>query len=315
MFALCIESSQRKGMGHFFRALNFIDFLKSQKEDYIVFLNQDPTASEILNAKNIRFENVDLIDYTSGWEIRLINLYSVDVWINDRLDTDSRHAQNVKKKGIKLITFDDNGSGVELSDMHIAALAFAETSRMPEHKTCKGIEYLILNKDIAKYKKLRSSIKKILVTLGGSDTYGVTIAVINILKEIGTAADIHLGPSFIHHEELKTVIDDRYRIIGRVPSLIELFSQYDLAITGGGISPFEANASGLPCVIIANEVFEIANGKFLSNLGSSVFAGFYKDIDKNAFARPKDLEMMSRTGMSSITLNGAENVYRQIMLL
>ena len=60
---------------------------------------------------------------------------------------------------------------------------------------------------------------------------------------------------------------------------MEEFSHYDLAITGGGITPFEANAAGLPCVVIANEDFEIPVGLGLEKLGGTVFAGHYSQID------------------------------------
>jgi spore coat polysaccharide biosynthesis predicted glycosyltransferase SpsG len=315
MFAICLESSHQKGMGHLFRAINFFTFLKSNNEQCLVVLNDDPIAIDILTSKGIHFEIVDLTDYISGWEAQLINKYSVDVWINDRLDTDYRHSENVKKCGIKLITFDDHGEGAVLSDMHVAALNFYEEIKINNKKMLRGIDYLILNKDIAKFKRLRKGIHKVLVTLGGSDTYGVTVKVVSILKEIGISADIHLGPSFKHNVSLESLVDNQFTLIGKVPSLIELFYGYDLAITGGGITPFEANATGLPCIVVANELFEIANGKFLSELGSSIFAGYHEEIDNNVFNQAIDAEKMSLVGINKIPLDGAENIYRQIQLL
>lgn len=312
MLAICIESSHQKGMGHLFRALNFIELLKKKNETFIVFVNNDPRTMEILNSQGLSFEIVDFADYVSNWENRLIRQYSVDVWINDRLDTDIRHSRHIKNTRISLVTFDDTGSGAALADIHVAALAFAGDGNAPAGIKLRGLDYLILNKDIGKFRRLRSGIKKLIVSMGGSDTYGVTVKIVRILKESGKPADIHIGPSFRHHDGLNAVIDHRYKVIGKVPSLVELFYDYDLAITGGGITPFEANASGLPCIIIANELFEIANGQFLDDIGSSVFAGHHEDIHKSVFARELDIENMSRTGMSQITLNGAENIYRKI---
>jgi len=103
--------------------------------------------------------------------------------------------------------------------------------------------------------------------------------------------------------------------LGSVPSLIETFHGYDLAVTGGGITPFEANASGLPCIIIANELSEVPNGKLLHELGCSVFAGYYERLNKDIFKQRLDINKMSRVGMSRIGLNGAENVYRKIKAL
>lgn len=301
-------------MGHLYRALNLIDLLAMKEEKHIVIVNPDAAAQETLRSREIAFETVDLADVTSNWETRIIKKHRITVWINDRLDTDSRHALNVKNCGVKLVTFDDNGTGADHSDLHVAALAFS-THRSASGKTLQGIDYLVLNREIANYRRLRTKRGKILVTLGGSDTYGATIKVVQLLKEMDLPADIHIGPSFGLRSELESIIDHRYRIIGKVPSLIETFFPYDLAITGGGITPFEANASGLPCVIVANELFEIENGRYLQEIGSSVFAGHHEQLDKSAFARSLDIETMSRIGMSRITLQGADNVYKQIQAL
>lgn len=312
MFALCVESSHQKGMGHFFRALNFIDYLNSKNSVYIVFINNDPIACSILKSKNIPFETVDLMDHDSDWESKLILKYHVDIWINDRLDTIIKHAENVNKNTIKLVTFDDRGSGAELSDIHIAALSFEKTEKLRGKRVLTGIEYLILNKEIEKYKRIRKTCKKTIVTLGGSDTYGVTLKVIDVLKTFNKKATIHLGPSFQNSAELKAVIDDNFHIISNVPSLIEVFYGYDLAITGGGLTPFEANASGLPCIIIANEAFEIQNGQFLANIGSSIFAGYYKDLQHEVFNKSLNIEQMSIYGIKNIRLDGVEKVYNEI---
>ncbi len=312
MFALCIESSHQKGMGHLYRTLNFIECLNSKNEPAIVFINNNEIASEVLNSRGISFEAVDLTDYESNWETELISRYGIDVWVNDRLDTEMRHANNIKKNGVKLVTFDDGGSGAALADIHVAAFAFAREGQPKGGKILPGLDYLILNKDIAKYKRVRGNRGNTIVSLGGSDTHGVTLKVVDILKGLNKKATVHVGPSFGHRKELEAMIDKNFHIISNVPSLIEAFFSYDLAITGGGITPFEANASGLPCIIIANELFEIPNGYLLTEVGSSVFAGYHENINKELFGMEFDVGRMSIAGMDAIKLNGAENVYRQI---
>lgn len=316
MFALCIESSHKKGMGHLFRALNFIDCLQANNEAYVVFVNNDASACEILRSKGIRFETVDLSDTESGWETELIRNYGVTVWINDRLDTALRHAIRVKDSGVKLVTLDDRGDGAGLADINVAALQFGQEDRLEGKVVLTGIEYLILNREIKKYRRLRKKAEKLFATLGGSDTYGVTVKVVEVLKRLGKAATVHTGPCFAHRRELEEASSGGdFNIIGRVPSLLETFYSYDLAITGGGMTPFEANASGLPCIIVANETFEVKNGRFLESLGSSVFAGFHANMDETVFEREIEIERMSSAGIKSIPLDGAEKIYRRIKAL
>jgi spore coat polysaccharide biosynthesis predicted glycosyltransferase SpsG len=315
MFALCIESSHQKGMGHLFRALNLISYLQQQQERFIVLVNRDKSANTILENKNIDYETVDLFDFTSDWETLLIKKYRIDTWINDRLDTDIRHTKLVTKNNVKLVTFDDKGTGAEIADIHVAAMLFNDNDihKIKGKKVLTGVEYLILNKEIDNYKRIRNRHDRIIVTLGGSDTYGVTLEVVKRLKKQNMSAVIVLGPGFKHKNELIKIIDDRFAIKENVPSLIQEFAGYDLAITGGGITPFEANASGLPCMIIASEIWEIDNGTFLDRLGASVFSGFRDNFNLDLIANDSIIKKMSTIGMQNIPTNAVDKIFKEIV--
>lgn len=315
MFAICIESSHRRGLGHLFRAVNFIDCLKSNHEEAVVFVNDDKTAIKILEERGIKIETVDLRDHRSGWEAGLIVKYGVEIWVDDRLDTVDSHSRKIKDAGIKLVTLDDRGSGAELADINVASLPCSFGRGLKGMKVLESLDYLMLNREIANFKRLRKEGDRIIVTLGGSDTYGVTLKVVEILKGLDRKFTVHTGPAFEHRKELDAIIDKDVKVIRRVPSLIETLYDYDLAVTGGGMTPFEANAAGLPCIIVANETFEIPNGNFLEELGSSVFTGYHEDIDRSCFTNELDIEKMSAIGMEEIPLNGTQNVYNEMRAL
>jgi spore coat polysaccharide biosynthesis predicted glycosyltransferase SpsG len=313
MFAICIESSHKKGMGHLFRMLSFASFLYKKNEDFIFLINDNEHMQNILKSYNYKYETVNLLDFDQNWESLLIKKYKIRYWVNDRLDTNKIHANFIKSNNIKLITFDDLGSGSKLSDLNFCGLFFNKTN-LQGKKIFKGTKYLILNPEIEKFKRERKEIKNILVTLGGSDTYGVTIKVLKYLKKFNIKATIHIGPSFKHKEELQKELTPEYKLINHVSSLIELFHFYDLAITGGGITPFEANASGLPCLIIANEIFEIDNAKYLNNLKSSISIGHHEKIETKIFENIKkiDINSLSKHGLRYLTTDGLENIYTKI---
>lgn len=316
MFAICIESSHSKGMGHLFRMLNFSKYLKKQNKKFIFIVNDNEKSKDILRSHKIPFEIVSLEDLNSGWEAKVIKKYNVLFWINDRLDTDEKHSKNIKNQNIKLITFDDLGGGAKYSDINICGLFFNKNN-LKGKTILKGVEYLILNPEIDLYKKQRKSLKHILVTLGGSDTYGVTIKVLKLLKKYNITATIHIGASFEHHQDLADELTDDYQVITYIPSFIKEFSKYDLAITGGGITPFEANASGLPCLIIANELFEIENGEYLHSIGSSLFLGFHENIDDSKIQgiEKLNLEQMSQNGLLKLDIKAVNRIYKEILKL
>ena len=315
MFALCIESSHARGMGHFYRALNLAEGLAAAGISYKFYLNDHAPSLQILRERGVPHQVVDLEDFTDNWEASLIRQDGLTLWVNDRLDTDARHAQKIRAAGVPLVTFDDRGTGAPLANLHIAALAFDANERLGGDKFLRGADYLILNPQIGNFMRLRKQLSSVLVTLGGSDTYGVTVMVVQLLKEMNLAATIVVGPAFMHMDKLNEILAEGFVLRRGVPSMIEEFHRHDLAITGGGITPFEANASGLPCIVIANEMFEIPVGKKLQDLGGSLFAGHHESLTLPLFRSDVLLEQMSQAGMRNIGLQGTQRVVGAMLAL
>lgn len=307
MFAICLESSHARGMGHLFRSLNLTRELQRRGHGVTLLVNDDSASLRVLHEHGHAPLVVDLRDLSGNWESALVERHGFSAWIDDRLDTDAAHAAHVRACGIPLATFDDRGSGAALADLHVAALAF-EDGQLAGKKVLRGIDYLILNPDLARYQRLRSAPGSMLVTLGGSDTYGATVKVVGQLVARGLGATVVVGPAFAHRQALDAVLTGACELRVGVPSMAEEMSRHELAITGGGITPFEANAAGLPCLVIANEDFEIPVGRELARLGGALFAGHHEAMDLSALDGPLPLERMSRAGMAKVGLGGVTRV-------
>jgi len=256
-----------------------------------------------------------LIDTASNWEQEIIQNQGIDIWVNDRLNTDRQHALNVKSTNIKLVTLDDRGSGAELANLNVAALVFDHLEQLRGDRVLTGAEYLILDQEINHFRRLRTQIKRMLVSMGGSDTYGVTVQVVQMLKKFSIPVTVITGPGFEHMERLQKVMPEHFDLRINVPSLIEAFFEFDLAFTAGGVTPFEACASGLPCIVIASEEFEIPVGEYLQQIGAGLFAGYYKLLKEVNVDESVDIKGMSRRAMLSVDTKGADRVYKEIMAL
>lgn len=314
MYAICVECSHKRGMGHLYRSMAFTEYLTLHAKRFIVLINDDPVSCSILSNQNIPYRIVNTGDLGTGWESEIIGSLNIRLWINDRLDTCYEHALNVKKNNIGLITFDDRGSGAEYSDINIAPLVFYATNRLKGKKVLSGKDFLILNKEIDRKRRLRQDMNKLIVTLGGSDTYGVTKDIVRILQELGLSADVHVGPSF-HRDALQGLLSNSSKIIDRPPSLIETFFHYDLAITGGGITPFEANGTGLPCLTVSSEEHEREICTYLNDLGTSRYIGHRGTVTPRSFQdalSSLNIRKMSETGMREINTSGIENIMEHL---
>jgi spore coat polysaccharide biosynthesis predicted glycosyltransferase SpsG len=299
-------------MGHLYRTMNLAKAFAERNIPLLFVINDHEPALGLIAGHGHRFEVAPLEDMTTGWEEDIIVRHGIRLWINDRLNTGRRHGERIKGMGLPLVTFDDRGEGAAFADLNVAALIFEELDTLSGKTVLQGPDYLILNPEVVRYQRLRSRVGSILVTLGGSDTYGVTVKVVQMLADRGERATVVVGPGFTHQHELAAVMPSSFTLKQGVPSLIAEFYQHDLAITGGGITPFEANASGLPCIVIANEYFEIPVGKTLALLGSAVFAGHHSEIQPGVFAKPLPIESMSRAGMDHVGLEGTHRVVEAI---
>lgn len=310
MFVFCIESSHARGMGHLYRSLTLADVLVRTGEDVHFLINAHEASLQILKSRGYEHETVDLTPDAGGWETEAVQRLCASAWINDRLDTTAEHVGRVKAAGLPVVTFDDRGSGAARSDLNVAALVFdpEEVARLQGGRVLTGVDHLVLNPDIVRFRRARTQLGSVLVTLGGADTYGATVKVVRLLQEQPWQVTVVLGPAFVHHEALAEVMPSHFEIRHGVASMAQEMARHDLAVTGGGMTPFEANAAGLPCLVVANETFEIPVGQALERMGGCRFAGHHAAIDASAFRLPLDISGMSTRAMDSVGLDGVRRV-------
>lgn len=314
MFIFCVESSHARGMGHLYRSLTLADELLRTGAQVRFLINAHEPSMQMLKFRGYAYEIIDLKPDAGGWETDVVRRLRPTVWINDRLNTTAAHVQRVKAADIPVATFDDQGSGASQSDLNVAALVFdpVNISRLQGGRVLSGVAYLVLNPGIAVFRRSRTRIDSMLVTLGGADTYGATVKVVRFLRDKPWRVTVVLGPAFIHHEELAEVMPNHFELKHGVSSMAEEMARHDLAVTGGGITPFEANAAGLPCLVVANEHFEIQVGKALELMGGCRFAGYHQAIDSLAFRQPLNIADMSAKAMVAIGLEGVQRVVMAI---
>ncbi|MDB5807751.1 MAG: putative glycosyltransferase [Betaproteobacteria bacterium] len=296
-----------------FRMRNLAQHLRERGLPFILLVNDHAPALDVLRQEQLPFEVVELAR-AAQWVPDVVRRHAPRLWLNDRLDTDLAHAQAVKTAGVALATIEDRGEGATLADLHIASLVFTGEP-LAGRRVLRGLDYLILNPEIARHRRARTEARSLLVTLGGTDTYGATVKAVALLRKYGRPATVIIGPGFMHQEALRAELTADFTLKVGVPSMIEEMSQHDLAITGGGVTSFEAAASGLPVIAIANEWFEVPMAQHLASLGAARFAGHHSALDESAFAAPPDIAAMSAAGLAHVPLHGTERVCQALLEL
>lgn len=314
MYVICVESSNSRGMGHLFRALLYVDYLKTNHIKYLFLVNNDEKSLQILTRRGIEYLLVDFNDIQSNWEAKIIREYQVDVWINDKFDTSMEMGKHISQTGILFCMIDDIGNADIYADIHFAGMIYPTKKKLNGKQIYCGIDYIILNPIIEKYRRQRKELNRIVVSMGGSDPHDVTLDVTKELLKYQYNVDIVIGPNFKQKEALLKLSHDRFQIFQNVPSLMEKFHDYDLAITGGGVTCCEANAAGLPCIIIANALHEENTGKYIESLGGALYIGNFGIWNRNILLSLPDLNLaeMSQNGMRNFRLDTVPRIMKII---
>lgn len=318
---LSIEASHARGMGHLYRGLNLAGALKAEGDGVFFVINNDERSMGILKDEGYSF---DIVDYgATGWEGAIIERHKSASWINDRLDTIEAHAKEVLKKGVALFTFDDHGSGALLAKKNFLAMDLAPVEKFPNG--LYGPKHMILNPAISAHREKKRDFKgalKILVTLGGSDTYGVTPRVVSALKGVSEIeVEIVVGPNFAHFDELTEAASLLgAKVYRTVPDLIACISAADLLVCGGGVTLFETAALGVPAVTIANEPHEVPIAGWFEKNGFSIDLGFHtapfearlKSAVVGLVSERARLSKMSAAGKALVDCDGLKRVLKEL---
>lgn len=299
-------------MGHLFRALTLADFLRAQGVNSVFVVNDDPASAKVLSSRG--FRRILAGQGGDNWVGQIVRNEEIRIWVDDRLDTDVAHAQSVRNAGARRATFDDRGAGAALADLNVVALARASES-LAGKKVLTGLSYMVIDPAIGRYRRKRTVLGSRVVAMGGSDTYGLTVAVVRALREASLPATVVLGPGFRHDQELFAVIDSQFVIKRGIASLPEEFASHDLAITAAGITLFEAAAAGLPCIAIPAEVWELEAARMMEKKGACLVAGYRAEFDVASLGRPLPLECMSEAALATLDAGGTARVASEILAL
>lgn len=318
------DGSHKVGMGHVYRMVNLAEALREVGMGHIVFCSRvDEQVGDWLQNKDFQVEifagdGEDMTGFAPWLAASGANLL-----IHDVLDTEADYMSAIRHGGCKTINFDDNGPGRHLADCRINALPSKMLSLEDDSSSYQGPDYLLLGEEFllsAPVRPINEHPTSILVTLGGSDTYGNTISAVTALRRIDQLqrVDIITGPAFRHRDALVLALegDGRFVVHASVPSMAEFMLEHDLAIIGGGITLFEAARCALPTLAIASEDFESVNIRWAEERAITRFAGEGQPIAADAiYAAARSLladenarRAMSKSGPLVVDGRGRQRV-------
>ena len=223
---------------------------------------------------------------------------NADWIVVDGYHFDADYQRELKKAGLRVLFFDDFGHAKHycadfVLNQNLGADENLYRSREPQTRLLLGTRFVQLRNEFSKWRDWRRTIppraKKILVTLGGSDSENVTLKVVRAIQQIPDLkceTTIVIGGGNPHGEELKSAAQNSpaIRILQNAGNMPELMAEADLAIAAGGTTAWELAFMGLPALMIVLADNQRSNAEQLQLSGVARNLGWHENLTPEKIA-------------------------------
>ena len=303
------DGNNRIGMGHLMRCLALAEEIEKRSDCDISFLIEDSDGA------------VGKIS-ECGYSVETdMEKGPVDIIITSLPEIGDDYIARLKKQTKVLVCMDDSRKRRFSADIVVRGSIVPE---LHNHDTdCRsrfliGSDFMILNKKFQgfnnKDKKTNSTVKSILITMGGSDINNLTpriIAALDKLKDIRKT--VVLGPAFKDVGKISS--NSSYTLKRDVSNMPGLMSSSDIVIAGGGMVLYELASLGMPGIILAQTEYQLLEANCFEKQGAIVNLGSGKDVTEEMILSSvnilsNDREKRERMGLAGKKLVDAKAIDR-----
>jgi UDP-2,4-diacetamido-2,4,6-trideoxy-beta-L-altropyranose hydrolase len=333
------DADSKVGHGHLMRCLGLAQCWK-KKGGSATFISK--CDSDLL-CNRIMSDGFDFIRIErsfpdpSDWEIteHVLRKSNGSWLVCDGYHFDSQYHRNVKNGGYRLLAIDDTAHlSHYYADIILNQNGHAKELFYSYEKYTSlliGFDYVLLRREIINKKNFLNStcrkVRKILVTMGGSDPSNQTQKIINLVKDIkpkGIEVCIVAGVSNPNINNLKDAVYETgasFRLIHNPENMADIIAGADMAISAGGSTCWELAFMGIPHLVVITADNQEGIATFLNKKGVAINLGWSDSLSpknfKNAFEKLvfdyKGRKEMGARGQQLIDGFGTDRVVRAMM--
>jgi UDP-2,4-diacetamido-2,4,6-trideoxy-beta-L-altropyranose hydrolase len=315
MVVILTEAGNQYGYGHLMRCLAVAQSFQKRGIESAFYLRGNPDVKEIL--KGFKCHNFD-------WLIRPVDVRGKIV-ILDSYCADRDFCKKVYKEAKTVLFVDDYNRIAYPGGLVLNSTIAYEDIDYPDNPKVTyllGPKYHPLRREFWKVpkKEIRESVKKVLITTGGSDLANLIPKIIKVLKEKyrDLEKNIIVGKEFLNIDEIRSEADKKTNLIyyPDAKRMKKEMLETDICISAGGQTIYELARLGVPAVGICfaqNQRMNLERGQIE---GIIEYAGWHNDRDliekilkkfdnMHSYIRRKAL---SRIGKSCIDGAGADRL-------
>ena len=269
------------GMGHIYRSLS----LAHDIIDHEIIFVCDETHQ--LAVDKIASKDYQVLFCKKAKITDFIISLEPDLVINDVLDTEKANILKLKHSEIKIVNFEDLGSGSNYSDYTINELY--DFPILKGSNYLWGHDYFFLRDEFkdAKPHDLIEPIKSVLICFGGTDQNNLSKTILDLIIPVCEENSIKIfvvcGSGYVYKDELiHQVANEKYKEIELVfesGAISEIMEKTQIAISSNGRTVYELAEMNIPSIIFSQHEREETH-KFACKENGFINLGLYNGSDK-----------------------------------
>ncbi|MCI7302388.1 MAG: hypothetical protein SOR93_07355 [Clostridiales Family XIII bacterium] len=275
MLKIFSEASKDKGFGHFVRMSSICEELLADNVSVILYLDADQIAKQMLAKNYVRFYN-----WTNNSNA-ISELEMDDYVLVDSYNVNLEFLEEMHKHCRELIIIDDNNRLDYHNMIIINPNYFGETLNYPqqnENVYFVGKDCTLLRKEFvfeASIRTVNKTVKRVLITFGGTDVFSATYKVIERIKHISEQVqlDVVATKAFSNLENIKKLlsIDDKLHLDIDARSMSLLMKTADFAVASAGGTTNELIKMQCPSVLMIVADNQKLNADYLKKMNMAEF--------------------------------------------
>lgn len=293
------DASQTIGLGHITRCLVLANEFKKSGNNIIFAIKNNELAIEKIKEQqfDMLISNDDNFDYFK-WIVDIIEQQKIDIFIGDIRDGfPIELISYMKNKNILTVAIDEPSDYAKECDICFYPPHAIIDKTKYKGKVYQGLEYVILRPEFyEKFEKVKNKIPNVLVMMGGTDAYNLTLPVIKKLDKKDEYFEISVilsekNKDFSLLNEFKRTANHKINIYNKIDNMAYFLNNIDYAVISFGASAYEMLLMTIPSVHVClnDEHYEASNYFSLNGYAERYYMNAIHQIVINKKEIKKDL--------------------------
>jgi spore coat polysaccharide biosynthesis predicted glycosyltransferase SpsG len=325
-----VDGGRSVGMGHVVRCLWLASALRDTYGNPVSFcMAQDDIGISVVESRGWPVLRVapEELGGVEGDALVIINIIDLPGGVS----AEAVRALRQRNPRSLVVLMDGTCTGRIEADLVVSPI-----ERLPDPSSWRGFRgqryegpaYAILDPAFASVpRRLSTAVHepRILVSMGGSDPYGLTLQALRALDTMEEPfhVTIAIGPAFLHEVELRTWLARARRQYEsrREDSLLDVMVNSDLALVSFGTTVYELAAAGLPAIALSITEDHVQAAEVFAQYGSLMHLGLFSTVSAaqiqsavRELLNGQQLRLgMAQRGQALVDGKGAERVAKLLM--